>query len=238
MFAELHESSFHRGKTRKPWAVTVSAIVQAALLIVLVLVPLIYTQALPPRLLTTFLVKPPPPPPALAAKTLPPVHHLLRNNQLTAPAVIPRHVEIVREEAAPALSGLSIPGGMGDSSTDLLNSLLSTGSDRAIAPPAPKPMRRSPVVVGGNVQEARIVRRVTPLYPPIARTAHVSGTVVLRAIISKDGSIEELQFVSGPPLLVKAAMGAVREWKYSPTLLNGEPVEVETTISVIFSLGD
>jgi protein TonB len=82
-----------------------------------------------------------------------------------------------------------------------------------------------------------MVRQVQPLYPQIAKTAHVQGTVLLHAIIAKDGSVQELQYVSGPPLLMKAAMDAVREWRYQPTLLNGEPVEVETTISVIFSLG-
>ena len=87
------------------------------------------------------------------------------------------------------------------------------------------------------MQSAKMIRQVQPVYPQIAKTAHVSGTVLLHAIISKDGSVQELQYVSGPPLLMKAAMDAVREWRYQPTLLNGEPVEVETTISVIFSLG-
>jgi protein TonB len=82
-----------------------------------------------------------------------------------------------------------------------------------------------------------MIRQVQPVYPQIAKTAHVQGTVLLHAVISKDGSVQELQYVSGPPLLMKAAMDAVREWRYQPTLLNGEPVEVETTISVIFSLG-
>jgi protein TonB len=91
--------------------------------------------------------------------------------------------------------------------------------------------------VGGNVQSAALVRQVQPIYPQIARTAHISGTVVLHAIIAKDGTIQELQYVSGPPLLMRAAMDAVREWRYKPTLLNGEPVEVDTTISVVFTLG-
>ena len=87
------------------------------------------------------------------------------------------------------------------------------------------------------MQAASIINKVTPQYPPIAKTAHVSGTIILHAIISKDGSIQELQYVSGPPLLMKAAMDAVKEWRYKPTLLNGEPVEVDTTIDVVFTLG-
>ena len=87
------------------------------------------------------------------------------------------------------------------------------------------------------MEAASLINKVTPLYPPIAKTAHVSGTVVLHAIISKDGTIQELQYVSGPPLLMKAAMDAVKEWRYKPTMLNGEPVEVDTTIDVVFTLG-
>ena len=82
-----------------------------------------------------------------------------------------------------------------------------------------------------------IIRQVTPIYPPIAKTAHISGTVVLHAIIAKDGTIQELTYISGPPLLMRNAMDAVRQWRYNPTLLNGEPVEVDTTISVVFTLG-
>jgi protein TonB len=82
-----------------------------------------------------------------------------------------------------------------------------------------------------------MVRQIMPVYPPIAKTAHISGTVVLHAVISKDGSVEDLQYVSGPPLLMKAAMDAVRQWRYQPTQLNGEPVEVDTTVSVVFTLG-
>jgi len=76
-----------------------------------------------------------------------------------------------------------------------------------------------------------------PVYPPIAKTAHISGTVVLHAVIAKDGSVEDLQYVSGPPLLMKSAMDAVKQWRYQPTQLNGDPVEVDTTISVVFTLG-
>jgi protein TonB len=103
-------------------------------------------------------------------------------------------------------------------------------------PPPPKatPAR---IRVGGNVQAAKMVRQIMPVYPPIAKTAHISGTVVLHAVIAKDGSVEDLQYVSGPPLLMKSAMDAVKQWRYQPTQLNGDPVEVDTTISVVFTLG-
>jgi TonB family protein len=89
--------------------------------------------------------------------------------------------------------------------------------------------------VGGSVEAASIVDQVMPQYPAIAKTAHVSGTIVLHATIAKDGTVQELTYISGPPLLIKAAIDAVRTWRYRPTMLNGEPVEVETTIDVVFN---
>ena len=86
------------------------------------------------------------------------------------------------------------------------------------------------------VQAALLINRVQPVYPPLARQTRIAGTVRLHAIISKQGTVESLEVLSGHPLLVRAAMDAVQQWKYKPTLLNGEPVEVDTTIDVIFSL--
>jgi protein TonB len=74
------------------------------------------------------------------------------------------------------------------------------------------------------------------VYPPLARQTRISGTVRLHAIIAKDGTVQQLEVLSGHPLLVQAALDAVRQWRYQPTLLNGEPVEVDTTVDVIFSL--
>jgi TonB family protein len=91
--------------------------------------------------------------------------------------------------------------------------------------------------VGGNVAASNLIHQVAPEYPPIAKTAHISGTVLLHAVIGKDGTVEGLQYVSGPPLLMKSAMDAVRQWQYKPTFLNGEPIGVDTTISVVFTLG-
>jgi len=116
----------------------------------------------------------------------------------------------------------------------------------AAAPPPPPPNIRPPEVVktipkdpirvGGVVQAANLVNKVLPVYPPMAKLARQQGTVRLAAIISKDGSIQKLELVSGPPLLVLAAMEAVKQWQYRPTLLNTEPVEVITTIDVVFTL--
>ena len=83
---------------------------------------------------------------------------------------------------------------------------------------------------------AMLLRRVDPVYPTIAKTAHISGVVHLHAIISKDGTIRELEVVDGSPWLAQAALAAVRQWRYRPTLLSGEPVEVDTNITVLFTL--
>jgi len=90
--------------------------------------------------------------------------------------------------------------------------------------------------VGGNVQAANLINQVRPVYPPLAKQARISGTVELSAIIGKDGRVQDLKVVRGHPLLVQSALDAVKNWIYKPTLLNGEPVEVSTTIDVNFTL--
>jgi len=112
---------------------------------------------------------------------------------------------------------------------------LSAQQSSTQTPAAEQPAR---IRVGANVMTAKLAHQVLPVYPEIAKTAHIRGTVVLHAIIGKDGSVQQLQFVSGPPLLMRSAMVAVRQWQYEPTLLNGEPVEVDTTVSVVFTLGE
>jgi protein TonB len=158
--------------------------------------------------------------------------------KLMQPKVIPKDIKIIKEEAEPdpgvvgAVGG--VPGGVaGGSMGGVLGGVI---GGIGTAPPPPKPKPTGPVRVGGNVQAARIVNRVQPVYPPLARQTRISGTVRLHAIISKDGTIQQLEVMSGHPLLQQAALDAVRQWRYQPTLLNGEPVEVDTTIDVIFSL--
>jgi periplasmic protein TonB len=97
--------------------------------------------------------------------------------------------------------------------------------------PRPAPMR-----VGEGVMAASLIHNVQPLYPAIARAMHLSGTVRLRAIIGSDGSVRQMEVIGGNTLLVQSAVAAVREWRYRPTMLNGEPVEVETFVTVNFIL--
>jgi protein TonB len=98
------------------------------------------------------------------------------------------------------------------------------------------PASREPLRVGGNVQAANLIKKITPVYPALAKSARVQGTVRFQAIIGKDGTIQNLQLVSGHPMLVQNATDAVKQWVYKPTLLNGEPVEVITQIDVNFTL--
>jgi protein TonB len=201
---------------------------------VLLLIPLIYTQTLPTSVMNTFLVAPPPPappPPPQQAVVKQAPQKTFAVNHMEAPTVIPKQIEMAKDEAPPSVAP-SDTAGVAGGTGDVLGGI-GTGA----APPPPPAAAPARIKVGGDVQAASLLKQVTPAYPNIAKTAHVSGTVTLHAIISKDGSIEKLEYVSGPALLMTSAITAVREWKYKPTMLNGQPVEVDTTVQVVFSLG-
>jgi periplasmic protein TonB len=243
MFEEMVISSPNPKKTNKPWTVFLSMVFQVAFLGILILIPLIYTEALPKTMMATMLTAPPPPPPpppppvATQVVHVKPQVHLMDAGKLMAPKVIPKEVKIIKEDAEPDMSaGMSggVPGGVaGGSMGGVLGGVI---GGMGGAPPPPKPKLSGPLRVGGNVQAARIINRVQPVYPALARQTRISGTVRLHAIIGKDGTIQQLEVMSGHPLLQQNALEAVRQWRYQPTLLNGEPVEVDTTIDVIFSL--
>ncbi|MGB9067179.1 MAG: energy transducer TonB, partial [Candidatus Acidiferrales bacterium] len=115
-----------------------------------------------------------------------------------------------------------------------LPGLFSSGT-RPILPAAPPPVVAHPLRLS-HISEGNLIRKVQPTYPALARSARIQGTVVLQAIISKQGTIENLTLVTGHPMLAPAAIDAVRQWRYRPYILNNEPVEVETQITVNFSL--
>jgi protein TonB len=241
MFEEMVVSTSTNTKTNKPWTVFISMAVQVLFLAILILIPLIYTEALPKTLMSSILLAPPPPPPpppppAAVQVIRKPVQHLMDAGKLVTPKAIPKDLKVIKEEAEPPdMGGMAggVPGGVaGGSSSGVLGGII---GGAGTAPPPPKATLKR-VTVGGNVQAARLVNRVQPLYPPLARQTRISGTVKLHAIIGKNGAVEQLQVVSGHPLLVQSALDAVRQWRYQPTLLNGDPVEVDTEIDVIFSL--
>ncbi|HVZ59233.1 MAG TPA: energy transducer TonB [Terriglobales bacterium] len=241
----LLESSgkFKSGRTK--YTTFLSFLIQIALVGVLVLIPLIYTEALPKQMMTTFLVAPPPPPPPPPPPAAVPVVKAVRveteivQGQLRQPTKIPEKVKIIDEQEAPAPMGavMGVAGGIGDPGGavgGVLGSIL-TQTSKAIAA-VPKVETPQKVRVSQGVAAGNLVRDVKPSYPPLARQARVQGAVVLLAVISKDGSIQNLRVASGHPMLVQAALDAVKQWHYKPYFLNGEPVEVETQITVNFTL--
>jgi len=244
MFDELLECTVVKKKTNVGWTVILSTAVEVIVVGILILIPLFYTQTLPKAMLTTLLIAPPPPPPpppppAVAPKVEKPVARLLTQGKLLQPQAIPKQVQIFKEAElppeAPAAGGDL--GGLADNG--LLNGL--AAGPAAVAPPPPPPAppaAKAParIAVGGQVEAARILSQSQPQYPILARQSRVQGEVVLHAIIDKDGGVDELTVISGHPLLVQAALEAVKKWRYQPTQLNGEPVEVDTTITVHFFL--
>jgi periplasmic protein TonB len=243
MFEDSLIESGGRLKTKRGLTSLFSFFIQIMIIGVMILIPLIFTEALPRTQLMTFLVAPPPPPPpppppAAVVKIVKVIQTDIVNGELRTPTKIPKKVEMIKEDEAPppvmATSGVvgGVPGGVpGGSMGGVIGSVLS--STPTVAPKIATPQR---VRVSSGVVTGLKVRDMKPVYPPLARQARIQGVVVLQALISKDGSIENLQLVSGHPMLAPAAIEAVKQWKYKPYLLNGEPVEVETTVQVNFTL--
>jgi periplasmic protein TonB len=244
MFEDSLIESGGKLKTRRGWTSVVSFLIQFMIIGVMVLIPLIFTEALPKSIQLGFLVAPPPPPPppppaAAPVKIVKVIQTDIVNGQLRTPTKIPQKVQMIKEEEAPppvmAATGVvgGVPGGVpGGSMGGVLGSIASAGSNVAM-PKVATPQR---VRVSSGVSQGLLVRRVNPTYPPLARQARIQGTVILQAQISKTGDIENLQLVSGHPMLAPAAIEAVKQWKYKPYLLNGEPVEVDTQVQVNFTL--
>lgn len=236
VFNELLESSSHKTKTHAGWSVILSAIVQISALSVLVLIPLIYTQALPKAMLSTLLVAPPPPPPPPpppVKAVITPAARLIQSGKLLQPRAIPKEVAVFKEAELPpdVINNTNQSGVFGG----LPGQGIMAGNGPALPPPKPAaaPAR---IKQGGEVTAASIITQTRPAYPSLARQARIQGTVVLHAIIDKEGKVAQLEVVSGHPLLVQSALDAVKLWRYKPTQLNGDPVEVDTTIQVTFTM--
>ncbi len=230
-------------RTRRKSATLLSFVLQGILIGIVVLIPLIFTEALPLKEMTeTVLVAPPPPPPPPppAAKTpavvKPVVSEMTTTGSLRTPTQIPKNVAMIKESAAPPPTTAGVMGGVPGGVPGGQMGGVVGGVIGAVPTAAPKLVAPQRVRVSQGVTEGNLMRKVTPEYPPLARQAHVQGAVVLSAVIGKDGSIQNLQVVSGHPMLSSAAINAVKQWRYKPYILNGQPVEVETTITVNFTL--
>jgi protein TonB len=240
MFDDLLESTVVKKKTNKSWTVLVSTIVQATILGILILIPLIYTEALPKAMLSTLLIAPPPPPPpppppAPVKEIIKPVARLIQSGKLVQPRAIPKEVAVFKEAELPpdVINNTNTGGVFGG----LAGQGSVFGSAGPAAPPPPKATGPARIKQGGQVTAAMQLVKTSPVYPALARQARIQGNVVLHAIIDKDGKVAQLEVVSGHPLLVQAALDAVKQWRYKPTTLNGDPVEVDTTITVTFTMG-
>ena len=233
----------------KFFATTTSLIVNGLAIVAMLIIPLAFPEALPKAQLLTFLVAPPPPPPPpppAAAE----VQHVVRqiqtdmlnNGALRTPTKIPQKIQMIKEEEAPppmpASGGVvgGVPGGIpGGQMGGVIGSVISATSSLASVPKF-VPATPQRIRISAGVTKGLLIQRIEPPYPTLARAARVQGDVVLSAVIDTNGHITNLQLVSGHPMLVPAAIAAVKQWRYKPYLLNGQPVEVETTITVIFTL--
>jgi protein TonB len=237
MFEDSLVESQGRIRTRSRWFAIISFAAQAALLLLIILLPILHPQALPKQSLERLLVAPPPPrAPAWvktnrAALSSAPSPSALN---LQATRRIPREISTVTDNAPAPDASIRDLGNSGPGVIGALD-ITSAPPPPVVVHPAPAPTH--PLTVSSGVAAGRLLSSIRPSYPAIARQARIQGTVLLEATISRDGMIENLRVVDGPPMLRQAAMDAVATARYRPFLLNGQPVEVQTSIQVIFSLG-
>jgi periplasmic protein TonB len=236
MFEDSLVESTGRIRTRSPRYAAGSLVLQTMLLAVVILIPYLYPAALPRKFLSVPLISPPPAPVPVAE----PQHTIatatapteLLANTIQAPSQIHHGIPTIIDTAPPGALPSSAFGS-------------AAGSGALPLGPANPPMPRvrpapptGPVHVSSGVAAGQLIVPIQPHYPVIAMEARIQGTVVVSALIGKDGRIASLRVLSGPPLLLPAAVDAIRRARYRPWILNGQPVEVETTINIVFSLGD
>ena len=237
MFEDSTFESTGKIKTRSRRWMAATLALNGTILAILILMPLIYPDALPRHFLPALMVVPE------APKLLPepkPVEvraaprrdmSEMMGRQLIAPPRIPKIIKFVDPdekglgELARADMGAATPGGQGS------NPFGGGQPVTVVHQPAAAPVRLT-----SHLAASTIIYKTVPQYPPIAKATHTEGTVVLEAMISKTGTIEGLHVISGSPMLQQAAIDAVKTWRYRPYMLNGQPVEVETTVNVIFKL--
>lgn len=242
----FEQSILSTNSHRKPWTLAISLLAQTSLILLTALLPLIYTDQLPGlSKWAENLVAPLPP----AAQIRPAEQKTTARRStvpipFTVPQSIPKTVATLVEDVTQLVPQGTTEGVIGAiPGATVPNALSQMFSNMAAPKPPPQPAvvkakaaDTALMKVSSGVQEAKLLRRIIPIYPPIAIAAHVQGSVHLVGVISRDGTIRELQVIDGSPLLVRAALDAVRQWVYKPTLLSGEPVEVIAPITVTFTL--
>jgi periplasmic protein TonB len=210
--------------------------IQIAIVGTLLLIPLFFTEGIDLyKANSAILIAPPPPaapPPPMHAEAVAPKPSFIKA-QLTAPTVIPKKIAQVADasSAAPAVAGMTggVPGGIGDV----------LGGVAAGPPPPPPPAAekpKGPIRITSGMKEPQLLYEPPVVYSPVARLAHVEGTVIVEAIIDEQGNVTQVHLISGPPLLVPGALKAVGERKYAPTVLDGQPVAIRLTVKVDYHL--
>ena len=230
-------------KTKRPAATAASLLLQCILVAVLAALPLLYTEALPLDSVVSLVLPGPPSGPAPARPdskrhAASPRDSDMVGHKLREPQAIPKRIASIEEDEAPppnlSSQGPGVYGSTGPGSgSNPLNTIVNLTPPPVVAAPSVS----GPLRVSEGVAQGFLVHEVKPLYPPLARQARIQGSVMLQAIIGKDGRIENLRVISGHPMLAPAAIEAVKQWRYRPYTLNRQPVEVETQITVNFLLG-
>jgi periplasmic protein TonB len=243
MFADSMEETSWAQRSRRRWITFTSLALQAVATAILLTLPLIRNTRPPSAHVLSAPVTWGPPP---AVRPITQRRHFitivqsnLSNNVLVAPRQTPRAVAMIKDVAAPPqvnFADFGVPGGTGVGSPNGVWKSLVESLNRPAIPPSPAPATITNPPRISHMNEGNLIRRVQSEYPALARSARIQGAVVMSAIISKEGRIENLRVVSGHPMLVRAAIDAVSQWRYRPYVLNSEPVEVETEITVNFSL--
>ncbi len=254
MFDALIESS-HSPEKRRSRTVFVSLLIHSGVLAVIVVIPLIYYQGLPEYELLTGLAAqpnslPPPRPPSLPAHPPPKMTGAVQTfrpdpEAFMTPTTIPDEI-LPPDENIPFLSQIGAgstegipggpPGGIQDGGPNWGFSGLGGNGLSRVPPPPPPPEPREPRRVSDGVQNARLIQKVDPVYPELAKRARISGIVLLQVTVNELGLVSGIKLIRGHPLLNQSAIDAVSQWKYSPTLLSGEPVPVIATVTVNFVL--
>lgn len=240
MFADSFYESPWANRSRRGWTTLASFAVQALAVGLLLVLPLLYTGAIPQLHKLEVINLPqghiePPAAMRVIRQTSVPLSNL-SNNRLVAPPEVPQHIAHIAESVPPPpVDVTGIPGGtrQGGPAGSAIDGVVNGFSSVAVAPP-PAPVVHS--VRLSHMSEGSLIHRVQPEYPPLAKAAGIQGLVVLQAVIDRDGGIADLHVISGHPMLAPAAVKAVEQWRYRPYILNGEAVEVETQVSVNFVL--
>jgi protein TonB len=164
----------------------------------------------------------------------------MSEGKLLAPTVVPKEIAMIKEAPLEpdVLGGVAggVPGGVpGGQMGGVIGGILG-GIPGNVKPVAPAARSKQPVRVGGRVRRPQPIKQTAPRYPTLARDAHLSGEVVIDAVLDERGNVTEMKVLSGPPLFYAAAMEALREWKYEPTYLNDEPISVQLIVTITFRL--